>query len=107
MKTLIIAVLITTVLSGCRPSLPESAQTALRVIFAEHSIIYTQPANVAGFDEFWCVVVDSESFVELGSVQILKNHDGGWNASLYKNRADWEAKCGQIPAQFEKRLHID
>jgi hypothetical protein len=107
MKLLIAAILVMVLLSGCTPVPPEPAQTALGVIFGEHPVIYAHQADVKGFDEFWCVVIESESFVELGSVQILKDHDGGWNASLYKNRVDWEARCGLVPAQFENRLHVD
>ncbi|CAG0936878.1 hypothetical protein TFLX_05774 [Thermoflexales bacterium] len=107
MKTLIAAVLLMVLLSSCTPIPPKSAQTALGVIFGERPIVYAQQVDVKGFDEFWCVVLESESFVELGSVQILKDHDGGWNASLYKNRANWEFKCGTVPTQFENRLHVE
>jgi hypothetical protein len=107
MKMLITAVLLMVLLSSCTPILPKSAQKALGVIFGERPIVYAQQVDVKGFDEFWCVVLESESFVELGSAQILKDHDGGWNASLYKNRAHWESDCGPVPAQFETRLHVD
>jgi hypothetical protein len=107
MKLLIAAFLVMALLSGCTPAPPEPAQTVLGVIFGGHPIIYARQVDVEGFEEFWCAVIESESFVELGSVQILKDHDGGWNASLYKNRADREAKCGLVPAQFENRLRVD
>jgi hypothetical protein len=106
-KLVIAAVLAIALLSGCTSVPPEPAQVALKVIFGEHPVIHAHQADVKGFDEFWCVVIGSESFVELGSVQVLKEHDGGWNASLYRERANWEAKCGQVPVQFENRLHVD
>jgi hypothetical protein len=107
MKTLITAVLIIALLSSCTPFPPKSAQTALGVIFGERPIIYAHQVDIKGFDKFWCVVIENESFVELGSTQILKDHDGGWNASLYEKRARWESKCGPVPAEFENRLQID
>jgi len=107
MKKLMVVVLLTALLSGCSSYPPEPAQTALAVIFGKQPIAHAHQAKVKGFAEYWCVVMGSADFAELGSVQILTNHDGGWNASIYKSRVRWESNCGPVPAQFESNLHAD
>jgi hypothetical protein len=63
--SLTIVLLSLILLSGCLPSLPPAAQTALEVIFGERPIVYADRARVAGFEEFWCVIIDSTDFYTL------------------------------------------
>jgi hypothetical protein len=41
---------------------------------------------------------------ELASVQALKDYDGGWNASLYRDKSRWEDRCGLVPDKYRNRL---
>jgi hypothetical protein len=99
----ILALLLTS-LSGCTASPPFAAQTALKVIFGERPIVYANSVTVTGFEEFWCVIIDSTDFYELASTQTLIGHDGGWNASLYRDKSKWEDQCGLVPDKYRNRL---
>lgn len=99
-------IIVSWLLSGrsLRFLLPQQAQIALDILFRNLPVVYLEKAEVKGFAEFWCVILGGSDVYTLGSVQILEDFDGGWNASWYQDRHRWEARCGPVPGEYVSRL---